>query len=81
MEELNAYIEEKNSWCKLFDSRPLHLQNSGDRKRIAECIERDMVAESNAMYGEADPSYINRKREFLKTVAEQLKKIDPKVSL
>ena len=80
MQALNDYVAQKNSWGKIFGSKPLDLNNAQDRKAIAESIDADLSPENLCCDGELPRSQVQAKYKRLTTVAQQLIKLDPSVS-
>ena len=80
MQALNDYVAQKNSWGKIFGSKPLSLNNAQDRKAIAESIDADLSPENLCCDGELPRSQVQAKYKRLTTVAQQLIKLDPTVS-
>jgi len=76
---LNNYVAQKNSWCKIFGSKPLDLNNLQDRKAIAQSIDADLSPENLCCDGELPRSQVQAKYKRLTQCAAQLKKLDPTV--
>ena len=81
MQALNDYVAQKNSWGKIFGSRPLDLNNAQDRKAIAESIDADLSPENLSCDGELPRSQVQAKYKRLTQCAQQLKKLDPTVEI
>ena len=77
---LEQYVEQKNSWGKLFGARPLSLQNAKDRQEIAGSIDADLSPENLSCDGELSRSQVQAKYRRLTRCAEELKSIDPAVT-
>lgn len=78
---LEAYVERKNRWSKLFNGKQLSLLNSKDRQAIAESLDCDLSPENLTCDGELSRSQVQAKyRELTRAVAE-LRSIDPSVKL
>lgn len=77
---LEAYVESKNAWAKLFGNKQMSLLNSADRQYIADCIEGDLSPENLTCDGELPRSEVQRRYNFLTRCAQELKSIDPAVS-
>jgi hypothetical protein len=77
---LEQYVERKNSWGKLFGSKPLSLLNAKDRQTIANSIDADMSPENLTCDGELSRSQVSQRVKFLSRCAEELLSIDPTVS-
>ena len=80
MKALNDYVAQKNSWGKIFGSRPLSLSNAQDRKAIAQSIDADLSPENLCCDGELPRSQVQAKYKRLTQCAEQLKQLDPTVT-
>jgi hypothetical protein len=77
---LEAYVEKKNSWGKIFGSKPLSLLNKEDRQKIADSIDADMSPENLTCDGELPRAEVARRVKFLSRCAEELLSIDPSVT-
>ena len=77
---LEAYVERKNSWGKLFGSRTLSLLNAKDRQAIANSIDSELSPENLTCDGELSASQVRQRQAFLFRVAEELISIDPSVT-
>ena len=80
MQALNDYVAQKNSWGKLFGSKPLDLSNAQDRKTIAQSIDSELSPENLSCDGELSASQVRARYNKLMTVAKQLQKLDPTVA-
>ena len=80
MQALNDYVAQKNSWGKLFGSKPLDLSNAQDRKTIAQSIDSELSPENLTCDGELSASQVRARYNKLMTVAKQLQKLDPTVA-
>jgi hypothetical protein len=78
---LEAYVEQKNAWGKIFGSRPLSLLVAADRQRIAEHLEGDLSPENLTCDGELPRSQVQARYRQLTRALQELKSIDPKVKL
>ncbi len=76
---LNNYVAQKNSWGKIFGSKPLDLNNLQDRKAIAQSIDADLSPENLCCDGELPRSQVQAKYTRLTQCAAQLKQLDPTV--
>ena len=43
---LQAYVDQKNRWSKIFGGKPLSLAIAADRQKIADCIDSDLSPEN-----------------------------------
>ena len=78
---IEKYVEQKNSWGKIFGSKPLSLLSAEDRKKIAESLDCDLSPENLSCDGELTRSQIQTKYNFLTRAASELKAIDPSVEI
>jgi hypothetical protein len=79
MKALEQYVERKNSWGKLFGSKPLDLNSAKDRQAIASSIDSDLSPENLSCDGELSRSAVNARYTQLTRAAAQLQKLDPAV--
>lgn len=77
---LEQYVEQKNSWGKLFGSKPLSLLNAEDRQKIADSIDADLSPENLTCDGELPRSQVQARYRMLTRCAEELRSIDPSVT-
>jgi hypothetical protein len=77
---LEAYVEQKNSWNKIFGKAPLSLLNAADRQRIADMIDGDLSPENLTCDGELSRSAVQAKYRQLTRAAQELLSIDPSVT-
>jgi hypothetical protein len=77
---LEQYVEQKNSWGKLFGSKPLSLLNAEDRQKIADSIDGDLSPENLTCDGELPRSQVQQRYRYLVRCAEELRSIDPAVT-
>ena len=76
---LEHYVEQKNSWSKLFGSKPLSLLNANDRQKIADSIDADLSPENLTCDGELRGAQVLQKSRYLQRCAQELQSIDPAV--
>jgi hypothetical protein len=77
---LEQYVDQKNSWGKMFGSKPLSLLNAKDRQRIAESIDSDLSPENLTCDGELPRSQVQARFRMLTRAAQELQSIDPSVT-
>ena len=77
---LESYVERKNSWGKLFGSKPLSLLNAKDRQTIANSLDADLSPENLTCDGELRGSEVRDKQRYLLRCAEELLSIDSTVT-
>ena len=76
---LEQYVERKNSWGKLFGSKPLSLLNAEDRQKIADSLDADLSPENLTCDGELPAGQVRARHQFLTRAARELMSIDPSV--
>jgi hypothetical protein len=76
---IERYVEQKNSWGKLFGARPLSLLDAQDRQAIANSIDCDLSPENLTCDGESPAVQVRHRYSFLTRCAEELQSIDPSV--
>jgi hypothetical protein len=77
---LEQYVEQKNSWGKMFGQKPLSLLNAEDRQKIANSIDSDLSPENLTCDGELPRSQVQARYRMLNRAAEELLSIDPSVT-
>ena len=77
---LEQYVEKKNSWGKLFGSKPLSLLNAKDRQAIADSLDADLSPENLTCDGELPRSVVQARYKMLTRAAQELQSIDPSVT-
>lgn len=77
---LEQYVERKNSWSRIFNSKQLSLLNAKDRQSIANSIDADMSPENLTCDGELPASQVRARVKFLTRCAEELLTIDSNVT-
>ena len=77
---IEQYVERKNSFAKLFGSKPLSLLNAKDRQAIADSIDCELSPENLTCDGELSRSQVQQRYNFLTRAAQELKSIDPAVT-
>jgi len=76
---LEAYVEQKNTWARIWGGKPLSLLNAADRQKIADSIDSDMSPENLTCDGELPPAMVREKMRRLTRCAEELLSIDASV--
>lgn len=76
---LEAYVESKNRWNKIFGKRALSLLNAKDRQEIADSIDCELSPENLTCDGELSRSQVQAKYRQLTRCAAELLSIDPSV--
>ena len=77
---IEQYVEQKNSWAKIFKGKQLSLLNAEDRQKIADSIDADLSPENLTCDGERPASEVRQRQAFLFRCAEELISIDPSVT-
>lgn len=77
---IEKYVEQKNSWGKIFGNRPLSLLNKQDRQKIADSLDADLSPENLTCDGELRGPALQAKANFLRRAADELRHIDPSVT-
>ena len=77
---LEAYVEQRNAYAKIFGKEPLSLLKSEDRQRIANMIDGDLSPENLTCDGELSRSAVQAKYRQLTRAAQELQSIDPSVT-
>lgn len=78
---IEKYVEQKNSWGKMFGSKPLSLLNAADRQKIADSLDADLSPENLTCDGELPRSQVQTRYNFLTRAASELKALDPSVKM
>jgi hypothetical protein len=81
MSKLTAYVDHKNAFGLLFNSkfRQLSLQNAADRQSIANSIDAELSPENLTCDGELSRAQVQARYNELMAVAKELQKLDPAV--
>lgn len=79
MKALQAYVDQKNSWAKLFGGKTLSLSNAADRQSIADSIDSALSPENLSCDGELPRSQVQARYRQLTQAARDLQKLDPSV--
>ena len=77
---IEQYVERKNSFAKLFGTKPLSLLNAKDRQSIADSIDAELSPENLTCDGELSRSQVQARYQFLTRAAQELQSIDPAVT-
>lgn len=77
MKNLQAYVDRKNSWGKLFGSKPLVIGR--DNQKIADSLDADLSPENLTCDGELPRSEVQKRHKFLSAAARELMSIDSRV--
>jgi len=78
MKALQAYVDQKNAWSKLFKGRELKIGQ--DNQRIADMIDADLSPENLTCDGELSRAQVQSRYKTLTAAANELKALDKTVS-
>ena len=81
MQELNTYVEQKNSWNAIFGGTPLDLNSAKDRAEIAASIDADLSPENLSCDGELSGPQRVKKLKHLQRAAIQLLDLDDTITI
>jgi hypothetical protein len=79
MKALQAYIDQKNKWNKLFKGKQYEIQTAKGRQEVADCLDSELSPENLTCDGELPRSQIHAKYRTLTAAAKDLQKLDPTV--
>lgn len=77
MRNLQAYVDRKNAWGKLFGSKPLVIGR--DNQKIADSLDADLSPENISADGERPASEVRKLYKFYTAAARELVSIDSSV--
>jgi hypothetical protein len=80
MKALAKFVEQRNSFNKMFGIKPLLLTEATDRQRIAEIVDSALSPENLTCDGELSAGQVRSRYRELTTVAKELKQLDPSVT-
>jgi len=80
LSNLEAYVESKNRWGKLFNKPALSLLRAEDRQAIADALDSDLSPENLTCDGELSSSQVRQRYNFFTRAARELQSIDPSVT-
>jgi hypothetical protein len=79
MKALNAYLDQKNKWNKLFKSKQYEIATAKGRQEVADCIDAELSPENLTCDGELSRSQVQARYRALTSAARDLQKLDPSV--
>jgi hypothetical protein len=79
MKALNAYIDQKNKWNKLFKGKQYEIATAKGRQEIADSLDADLSPENLTCDGELPRSQVQARYRALTAAAKELKQLDPSV--
>jgi hypothetical protein len=77
MTALQAYIDQKNKWQKLFKGPQYEIQTAKGRQTVAACLDSDLSPENLTCDGELSRAEIARRYKELTSAATELARLDP----
>lgn len=79
MKALQAYVDQKNKWNKLFKGAQFDLSTAKGRQRVADSLDCDLSPENLTCDGELPRSQVQARYKALTSAARDLQKLDPSV--
>ena len=79
MKALNAYIDQKNKWNKLFKGKQYEIATAKGRQEVADSLDADLSPENLTCDGELPRSQVQARYRALASAARELQKLDPSV--
>jgi hypothetical protein len=77
MTALQAYIDQKNKWQKLFKGPQYEIQTAKGRRVVAACLDSDLSPENLTCDGELSRAEIVQRHRVLTAAATELARLDP----
>jgi hypothetical protein len=77
MKHLQAYIDQKNKWQKLFKGPHYEIQTAKGRQVVAACLDSDLSPENLSCDGELPRAEVQRRYRALTQAAQELINLDP----
>ena len=81
MTALQAYIDQKNKWQKLFKGPHYEIQTARGRQVVAACLDADLSPENLTCDGELPRAEVARRYKTLTKAAQELVQLDPSVKI
>jgi hypothetical protein len=79
MKALQAYVDQKNKWNKLFKGKQYEIATAKGRQEVADSIDAELSPENLTCDGELPRSQVQARYKALTSVAHDLQKLDPSV--
>ena len=79
MKALQAYIDQKNKWNAIFNSRQYEITTAAGRQQVADSLDADLSPENLTCDGELPRSQVQARYRQLSTAARELQKLDASV--
>ena len=77
MTALQAYIDQKNKWQKLFKGPQYEIETAKGRRVVAACLDSDLSPENLTCDGELSRAEIVQRHRVLTAAAAELARLDP----
>jgi hypothetical protein len=81
MKELKAFIDNQNSWNRIFKAKDYEINTAKGRQAVADMIDGKLSPENLSCDGELSRAQVHQRWKELITVAKQLQKLDPSVKI
>lgn len=79
MKYLLDYLDNTNTFRKMFGRTALDINNSEDLRYLAQKLEGDLSPENLTMDGELPAAEVNKRHRYLIAVARDIKQMDPSI--
>jgi hypothetical protein len=79
MSALQAYVDQKNRWNKLFKGKQFEIQTAQGRQEVANSLDSDLSPENLSCDGELPRNQVQAKYRALSAAAKELQKLDSTV--
>ena len=79
MKALQAYIDQKNKWNAIFNSRQYEITTAAGRQQVADSLDADLSPENLTCDGELPRSQVQARYRQLSAAARELQKLDTSV--
>ena len=80
MSALQAYVDQKNRWNKLFKGKQFEIQTAQGRQEVANSLDSDLSPENLSCDGELPRSQVQARYRALTSAAQDLVKLDPSMA-
>ena len=81
MKYLLDYLDNTNTFRKMFGNSALDISKPEDLRRLAAKLESDLSPENLSMDGELPPAEVSKRHRYLIAVARDIKQMDPSVPI
>ena len=79
MKALQAYVDQKNKWNKLFKGKQYEIATAKGRQEVADSLDCDLSPENLTCDGELSRSQVQKRWQALNSAALQLRQLDSTV--